>query len=77
MTTNIKDEGDHYVLNGAKLWISNSPECQVAVVWAKNEQGRIGRRASWSAAWKASLPPKSTTSGACAPASPASWCSTT
>ena len=41
MTTNIKDMGDHYLLNGAKLWISNSPECQVAVVWAKNEQGRI------------------------------------
>ncbi|ALJ01428.1 acyl-CoA dehydrogenase family protein [Rufibacter tibetensis] len=41
MITNIKDMGDHYLLNGAKLWISNSPECQVAVVWAKNEQGRI------------------------------------
>ncbi|WP_205504011.1 acyl-CoA dehydrogenase family protein [Rufibacter psychrotolerans] len=41
MVTTIKDQGDHYLLNGAKLWISNSPECQVAVVWAKNEQGRI------------------------------------
>lgn len=41
MTTNIKDMGDHYLLNGAKLWISNSPFCDVAVVWAKNEQGRI------------------------------------
>ncbi|MBX0334766.1 acyl-CoA dehydrogenase family protein [Pontibacter sp. HSC-14F20] len=41
MTTNFKDMGDHYLLNGAKMWISNSPECQVAVVWAKNEQGRI------------------------------------
>ncbi|MFC5269117.1 acyl-CoA dehydrogenase family protein [Adhaeribacter terreus] len=41
MLTNIKDMGDHYLLNGAKMWISNSPECQVAVVWAKNEQGRI------------------------------------
>ncbi|GAA4304344.1 acyl-CoA dehydrogenase family protein [Nibribacter koreensis] len=41
MTTNIKDMGDHYLLNGAKLWISNSPESQVAVVWAKNEEGRI------------------------------------
>ncbi|GGK58650.1 acyl-CoA dehydrogenase family protein [Rufibacter glacialis] len=41
MVTNIKDMGDHYLLNGSKLWISNSPECQVAVVWAKNEQGRI------------------------------------
>jgi glutaryl-CoA dehydrogenase len=41
MTTNIKDKGDHYLLNGSKLWISNSPEAQVAVVWAKNEEGRI------------------------------------
>ncbi|SIT91331.1 acyl-CoA dehydrogenase family protein [Pontibacter indicus] len=41
MTTNIKDMGDHYLLNGAKMWISNSPESQVAVVWAKNEEGRI------------------------------------
>ncbi|MCW9038679.1 acyl-CoA dehydrogenase family protein, partial [Altibacter sp.] len=41
MVTNFKDAGDHYVLNGAKLWISNSPFCDVAVVWAKNEDGRI------------------------------------
>ena len=41
MTTNFKDMGDHYLLNGAKLWISNSPFCDVAVVWAKNEAGRI------------------------------------
>jgi glutaryl-CoA dehydrogenase len=41
MVTNIKDMGDHYLLNGSKMWISNSPECQVAVVWAKNEEGRI------------------------------------
>jgi glutaryl-CoA dehydrogenase len=41
MVTSIKDMGDHYLLNGAKMWISNSPECQVAVVWAKNEEGRI------------------------------------
>ncbi|MFT5847673.1 MAG: glutaryl-CoA dehydrogenase [Psychroserpens sp.] len=41
MTTNFKDMGDHYLLNGAKMWISNSPFCQVAVVWAKNEEGRI------------------------------------
>jgi glutaryl-CoA dehydrogenase len=41
MTTNIKDMGDYYLLNGAKLWISNSPECQVAVVWAKDENGRV------------------------------------
>jgi len=41
MLTNFKDMGDHYLLNGAKTWISNSPFAQVAVVWAKNEEGRI------------------------------------
>jgi glutaryl-CoA dehydrogenase len=41
MVTNFKDMGDHYLLNGAKLWISNSPFCNIAVVWAKNEEGRI------------------------------------
>ncbi len=41
MVTNFKDMGDHYLLNGAKMWISNSPFCQIAVVWAKNEEGRI------------------------------------
>lgn len=41
METNFKDKGDHYILNGAKMWISNAPFCDVAVVWAKNEEGRI------------------------------------
>ena len=41
MTTNIKDMGDYYLLNGAKMWISNSPFADIAVVWAKNEKGRI------------------------------------
>lgn len=41
MLTNFKDMGDHYLLNGAKMWISNSPQADVAVVWAKNEEGRI------------------------------------
>lgn len=41
METKFKDEGDHYLLNGAKLWISNSPFADIAVVWAKNEEGRI------------------------------------
>ena len=41
MVTNYKDMGDHYLLNGAKMWISNAPFAQVAVVWAKNEEGRI------------------------------------
>ena len=41
MVTNYKDMGDHYLLNGAKMWISNSPKADIAVVWAKNEEGRI------------------------------------
>lgn len=41
MITNIKDKGDHYVLNGAKMWISNAPFAQIAVVWAKDEEGVI------------------------------------
>src|SRR6187431_973262 len=41
MVTNFKDMGDHYLLNGAKMWISNAPKADVAVVWAKNEAGRI------------------------------------
>lgn len=41
MVTNFKDMGDHYLLNGAKLWISNSPFADIAIVWAKNEEGRI------------------------------------
>jgi glutaryl-CoA dehydrogenase len=41
MVTNFKDNGDHYLLNGAKMWISNSPIAQIAIVWAKNEEGRI------------------------------------
>ena len=41
MVTNLKDMGDHYLLNGAKMWISNAPIADIAVVWAKNEEGRI------------------------------------
>ena len=41
MVTSIKDMGDHYLLNGAKMWISNSPFADIAIVWAKNEKGRI------------------------------------
>ena len=41
MLTNIEEAGDHYILNGAKMWISNAPFAQVAVVWAKNEAGEI------------------------------------
>jgi glutaryl-CoA dehydrogenase len=41
MTTHFTDQGDHYVLNGSKMWISNAPKADIAVVWAKDESGRI------------------------------------
>ena len=41
MTTNIVDDGDAYILNGAKTWITNSPIADLAVVWAKDEEGKI------------------------------------
>lgn len=41
MTTNFKDDGDAVILNGAKMWISNAPFADIAVVWAKDENGRI------------------------------------
>ncbi|MBT8229477.1 MAG: acyl-CoA dehydrogenase family protein, partial [Bacteroidia bacterium] len=41
MTTSFVDDGDHVILNGAKMWITNSPVADIAVVWAKNPEGRI------------------------------------
>ena len=41
MITNFKDDGDHIILNGSKMWISNSPFADIAVVWAKDENKRI------------------------------------
>lgn len=41
MITNIRDDGDAYILNGSKMWITNSPIADVAVVWAKDEEGVI------------------------------------
>lgn len=41
MTTNIKDVGDHYILNGAKMWISNAPFADIAVVWARDENKKV------------------------------------
>ena len=41
MLTNFKDAGDHVILNGAKMWISNAPFADIAVVWAKNEEGVV------------------------------------
>ena len=41
METNFKDKGDYFLLNGAKMWISNSPYADIAIVWGKNEAGKI------------------------------------
>jgi glutaryl-CoA dehydrogenase len=41
MITNVKDDGDAYILNGAKMWITNSPVADIAVVWAKREDGKV------------------------------------
>ena len=41
MITNFRDMGDYYLLNGAKMWISNAPFADIAIVWAKDESGRI------------------------------------
>ena len=41
METHFTDEGDYYLLNGAKMWITNAPVCDIAVIWAKDESGKI------------------------------------
>jgi glutaryl-CoA dehydrogenase len=41
MTTSYVEDGDDVILNGSKMWISNAPFAEIAVVWAKNEEGRI------------------------------------
>jgi glutaryl-CoA dehydrogenase len=41
METRFRDVGDHYLLNGAKMWITNSPIADIAVVWAKDENGKV------------------------------------
>jgi len=41
MLTKFEDKGDHFLLNGAKMWITNSPIADVSVVWAKDESGKV------------------------------------
>ncbi|MEI8097370.1 MAG: acyl-CoA dehydrogenase family protein [Sediminibacterium sp.] len=41
MLAKLNDAGTHYILNGAKMWISNAPFAHVAIVWAKNDSGEI------------------------------------
>lgn len=41
MQTKFTDEGDHFLLNGAKMWITNSPIADIAIVWAKDSENRV------------------------------------
>lgn len=41
METSFIDDGDHIILNGAKMWISNAPFADIAIVWARNPEGRV------------------------------------
>lgn len=41
MRCHFEDKVDHYLLNGSKMWITNAPACDVAVVWAKDETGKV------------------------------------
>ena len=41
MITNFVEDGDHLILNGAKMWISNAPFADIAIVWAKDSKNRI------------------------------------
>lgn len=41
MLTRFEDDGDAVLLNGSKMWISNAPFADIAVVWAKNPEGKV------------------------------------
>jgi glutaryl-CoA dehydrogenase len=41
METHFYEEGDYYVVTGSKMWISNAPFADIAVVWAKDPEGVI------------------------------------
>src|ERR1700748_802490 len=41
MLSNFTDAGDHVILNGSKMWISNAPFADIAVVWARGPEGKI------------------------------------
>jgi len=41
MITRAHKDGNHWILNGAKMWITNGTMADIAVVWAKDDEGRI------------------------------------
>ncbi|EWG99873.1 hypothetical protein Q427_22560 [Halomonas sp. BC04] len=80
MKLRARKEGDHFVLNGNKMWITNGPDADVLVVYAKTDP-EAGSKAlppsSSRRACPASPPPRNSTSWVCAAPTPASWCSRT
>ncbi|MGD1848015.1 MAG: acyl-CoA dehydrogenase family protein [Salibacteraceae bacterium] len=41
MHCHYKEEGDNIVINGSKMWIGNSSECDVALLWARGPEGKV------------------------------------
>ncbi len=41
MVTRAKDDGDCYILNGSKMWITNGGISDLAIVWAKGDDGKV------------------------------------
>ncbi len=41
MLTRVKQDGDNFILNGTKMWITNSPVADIALIWAKDESGEV------------------------------------
>ena len=70
-TTAVKD-GDHYILNGVKMWITNSPISHLAVVWARSKTKTTEFVGLWSSvAPQASRPRSSRASFRCVLLQPA------
>ncbi|MEU4716120.1 acyl-CoA dehydrogenase family protein [Micromonospora purpureochromogenes] len=42
MATRARRDGDDWVLNGAKMWITNAPIAEVGVIWARTDEGIRG-----------------------------------
>ncbi|MEU4238805.1 acyl-CoA dehydrogenase family protein [Actinoplanes sp. NPDC026619] len=42
MSTRARRDGDDWVLNGGKMWITNAPLADVAVIWARTDEGVAG-----------------------------------
>ncbi|MBD2700422.1 acyl-CoA dehydrogenase family protein [Spirosoma sp. BT702] len=41
MEANFIERSDYYLLNGSKLWITNANIADIAIVWARNDQGKV------------------------------------